>query len=106
MDRPRQRGRPGVEDKGARPVLVEELARGHGVGGDGGEGVAELCVQLVEPGTVAGDADDVRAVAGEATPVVSTTVGTGDVGEDHGPVLQPPDVGEPEVEPGSVHVLE
>src|SRR6516162_9002339 len=30
----------------------------------------------------------------------------GRIGEDHRPVLQPPFVGEPEVEPGGVHVLE
>jgi hypothetical protein len=49
-------------------VLVEELACDHrvgGVSGDGGEGAAELCVQFLKPGTVAGDPDDVRAVLGE-----------------------------------------
>src|SRR5690348_3633916 len=30
----------------------------------------------------------------------------GRVGEDHRPVLQPPLVGEPEMEPGGVHMLE
>jgi hypothetical protein len=49
-------------------VLVEELACDHrvgGVSGDGGEGVAELCVEFLEPGAVPGDPDDVRAVPGQ-----------------------------------------
>ena len=64
MDRPRQGSCPGVEDQRAGAVFVEELACDHGVGGvggDGGEGAAELCVQFLEPGGVAGDPGDVRA---------------------------------------------
>jgi hypothetical protein len=63
-----QGSRSGVEDQRAGAVLVEELACDHrvgGVGGDGGEGVTELCTQFLEPGVVAGDPDDMRAVLGE-----------------------------------------
>ena len=69
VDRPRQ-GRPGVEDQCAGAVLAGELACDHrvgGVGGDGGEGVAELRAQFLEPAVVTGDPGDGRAVLDRAT---------------------------------------
>jgi hypothetical protein len=87
VDRVRQGSRPGVEDQRAGAVLVEEVACDHGiggVGGDGGEGAAELCAQFLEPGAVAGNPDDVRALLGQgdgdaaaetpASPVTSAVV--------------------------------
>ena len=51
-----------------------------GVGGDGGEGAAELCVQFLEPAGVAGDPGDVRAVLGQGDGdgAAETPAGAGD----------------------------
>ena len=83
MDRPRQGSRPGVEDQRAGAVPVEELACDYGVGdvgGDQGEGIAEMCAQLLEPAVVPGDPGDVRAVLGqgEGDDAAETTAGAGD----------------------------
>jgi len=61
-------------------VFVEELARDHGVGGDGGEGAAELCVQFLAPAGVAGDPGDVGAVLGQGDGdgAAETPAGAGD----------------------------
>ncbi len=67
MQRPRQRARPGGQHQRARAVLIEQLAGGDWVGrvgDDRDEGVAELRAQFLQPGAVAGDADDGGAVAG------------------------------------------
>ena len=66
-------------------LLIEELARDHGVGGvggDGGEGAAELCAQFLEPGAVAGNPDDVRALLGQGDGggAAETPAGPGDHG--------------------------
>jgi hypothetical protein len=63
-----------------RGVLVEELACDHGVGGDGGEGLAELCAQFLEPAVVVADPGGVRAVLGEGDGdgAAETPAGAGD----------------------------
>src|SRR5258706_4020240 len=43
-----------------------------------GEGAAELCVQFLKPGTVAGDRDDVRAVLGDGDGASESPAGAGD----------------------------
>ena len=83
MDGLRQRSRPGVEDQGAGAVMVEEQAgeyRVGGISGDGGEGAAELCAQFLEPGAVAGNPDDVRALLGQGDGdgAAETPAGAGD----------------------------
>jgi hypothetical protein len=48
----------------------------------------------------------IPAIARHSRPADHGLRSAGRIGEDHRPVLQPPLVGEPEVEPGGVHALE
>jgi hypothetical protein len=68
LDRAQQRARPGVQHQRAWLVPVDELAGDDGVGGvgdDRGERLAKLCLQVLQPGAVAGDSDDLGAGLGQ-----------------------------------------
>jgi hypothetical protein len=83
MDWAEQRARSGVEHQRAWPVAVDELAGGDGVGGvgdDWGERLAELCLQVLQPGAVAGDSDDLDVGLGQrgGDGAAEASTGTGD----------------------------
>jgi hypothetical protein len=68
VQRPRQRAGAGAQHQRARAVGIQQLTGDGGVGGvggDRGERLAKLGLQLLEPGAVAGDPDDVGAGLGE-----------------------------------------
>ena len=83
VNRPRQRGRAGVQHQRAGLVGVDQFAGHHGVGRVGGhsrERAAELLAHFIQRSGVAGDADDPRAGLGEGScdATAEATAGAGD----------------------------